>query len=99
MKKVYLVTTEQGSWDDYMWKIHCICSTKEKAEEQEKILRGKISAIKNKYKKEFGRDYDVDAENSFDLEQEDRWEQLYKYQMENEELKYHTINIQERDVL
>jgi len=37
MNKVYLVVTEQSSWDDYMWNIHCICYTKEKAEEKEKI--------------------------------------------------------------
>lgn len=38
MNKVYLVTTQQGSWDDYFWGVHCICSTREKAEEQEKLL-------------------------------------------------------------
>lgn len=99
MNKVYLVVTEQGDWDDYMWKIHCICSTKEIAEEQEKNLRGKINAIKNKYKKEFGRDYDYDRENMFELEREERWEQIYKYEAKNEELKYHTIRIEEKDVL
>ena len=32
LNKVYLVTTEQGDYDDYMWNIHCICFDLDMAE-------------------------------------------------------------------
>lgn len=99
MNKVYLVVTEQGSYDDYWWNIYCICSNAHKAEEEKQKLKKKIESVKAEYEKEFGRDYDYDKENMLELEREERWDQVYAYDDKHKELKYHTIRIEEREVL
>lgn len=83
MDKVYLVITEQGSYNDYMWLIHCICSNPFKAE----------------YEKKFNSNYDEDYENRMNLEQETRWNQIYNFEDKYPELQYHTIRIEEKQVL
>ena len=99
MDKVYLVVTEQGSYDDYMWLIHCICSNPFKAEEEKNKLTKVIENAKAEYEQEFNFNYDEDYENRMNLEQETRWNQIYKYNDKHPELKYHTIRIEEKQVL
>jgi len=99
MDRVYLVTFQQGDWDDYSWGIHCITSTKEKAQEKIDELKDRIQNIKTQYFLEFGRDYDTDIAKMFELDIEERHDQLYLYQARYEELKYHTIKIEEKQVI
>lgn len=99
MDSVFFVTTQQGSWDDYLWSVYAVCSTFEKAEEEKKKLEEKIETIKNVYEAEHGRNYDKDVKDVMGLDKEDRWEKVYIYQAKHEELKFHTILIEERKVL
>lgn len=99
MDKVYIVKTYQGSYDDEWWNIYCICSNAHKAEEEKRKLEKKIESIKAEYENEFGRNYDEDKKSIMSLSQEDRWEKIYVYQAKHEELKYHTIAINEHKVL
>lgn len=97
--KVYIVKTYQGSYDDSWWNIHCIRHDAHEAEVEKRKLEKKIESIKAEYENEFGSNYDSDFETKMELPKEKRWEQVYLYQAKHVELKYHTIVVNEHEVL
>lgn len=99
MVKVYIVKTYQGSYDDEWWNIYCICSDAHKAEEEKQKLKKKIESIKAEYENEFGSNYDSDYKNRMDMSKEERWKQIYLYENKHDILKYHTITINEHELL
>lgn len=106
--KVYLVTIDQGSYDDYHWWIDSIYSTPEKAEQRKLDILKEIDLIKLDYLNKFGVEYDKDVlkfDSMFDAEVFDgrKYDKLgnrvYTFNHQNPQLEYNTIKVQEREVL
>lgn len=97
--KVYLVTCEQGCYDDFGWSIHSICHALSRTKMEKKKLEDYVTSIKDKYEQAFNSDFDFDREHVMELDIETRWEQVYEFERLYPELKYHTIRIEEKTIL
>jgi len=98
LNKVYIVTSQEGSYEDDAWHIYCICSSRKKAEREKKRLEDTINGMKSFYRLKFKRDYEEGLLDASEMTLDDEME-FYKFQHEHPELKYHTILIEEKELL
>ena len=107
MDKVYLVSTQSGSWDDFNYEVVSVCSSLESAEKEKQRIEEKIQNIKTLYLLENDSEYEKDLfkiqDVDFILENEDLYnkltEKVYSYQFKYKDINIHTINIEERELL
>lgn len=106
-KKVYLVTIDEGSYDDYHWWIDSIYDSAQKAEQRKTDIQKEFEIAKLDYLNKYGRTYEQDNERNYldELLQknEDLYdktiERLYEFERENPTLEYNSIEVEEREVL
>lgn len=105
MNKIYLVSTQSGSWDDFNYEVVSVYSTLEIAEKEKLKIEEKIQNIKTLYFLENESEYekDLDFLNS-DIDEnfgkyDTAMHNVYNFQTKYPELKIHTVNIEERELL
>jgi pheromone shutdown protein TraB len=96
--KVYLITTQKGTWDDFGYNVIVCCKDIETAEKEKAKIEEKIQNLKTLYLLEFERDYDQDCEQQADLE-EKNWKRFSTFQKNYPEVKIDTVLIEERDLI
>lgn len=97
MNKVYLVSTQKGDWDDYSYEIDSVCRSLEIAKKRKEQIEENIKDSKALYKFLYDSDYDKDLQSQ--MESDEVIIQFYSYQHKNPQLKIHTINIEEKELL
>jgi hypothetical protein len=101
--KIYLVTIEQGSWDDFRWWIDSIWDSPEKAENRKINISKKVELNKLEYENkhlfsfEHDRDY-IESLNHDDENYDSIVERFYKFEEDNPEIEYGDIKIEEKEL-
>lgn len=96
--KVYLITTQKGTWDDFEYNVVACCKDIETAKKEKAKIEEKTQNLKTIYLLEFERDYNQDCELGAYLEVED-WKRFSTFQKNYPEVKIDTVLIEERDLI
>jgi len=91
MNKVYILSTEKGSWDDFESRIYAVFSNENSAKKEKARIEERMMKIKNFYQEKYNSSLEEDSE-SLDDEIITRY---YRFRNDNPQVKVHTVTIQE----